>query len=242
MSHSCAEWRGDIGAYIVDALDGPARARVRGHLAACADCQAEYDDLVPVRAWLARLASVRRWPETGRAWQPEWPPRASLPEEPLPDARSDGARIPGRCREPATRPAAQPMRRLRGIRRRTRRRLRAAGVTLAAAAAALAVLVTSGPPAATFRAVNRITGVSGRAQLHGTPAGTEIDLAASGLPGDERCILVAVARGDADIAGTWNATYDGSARIAGMSAFPASQLTTLRIESDSGRLLLSIRV
>lgn len=100
----------------------------------------------------------------------------------------------------------------------------------------------SGPLATSFRAVDRTTGVSGRAQLHGTPAGTEIDLAASGLQGGERCILVAVARDDADIAGTWNATYDGSARIAGMSAFPASQLTALRIESDSGRLLLSIRV
>lgn len=104
------------------------------------------------------------------------------------------------------------------------------------------MLVTSGPLATSFRAVDRTTGVSGRAQLRGTPAGTEIDLAASGLPGGERCILVAVARGDADIAGTWNATYDGSARIAGMSAFPPSHLTALRIESDSGRLLLSIRV
>lgn len=242
MSHSCAEWRGDIGAYIVDALDGPARARVRRHLAACADCRAEYDELVPVRAWLGRLASVRRWPGTCRAWQQEWPPRVSLPEGPLPEAQSDGARAPGRWREPAARPAVQPTWRLRGIRLRTRRRLRAAGVTLAAAAAFLAVLVTSGPLATSFRAVDRTTGVSGRAQLHGTPAGTEIDLAARGLPGGERCILVAVARGDADIAGTWNATYDGSARIAGISAFPASQLTALRIESDSGRLLLSIRV
>jgi hypothetical protein len=28
MSHSCAQWRGDIGAYIVGALDGRARDRV----------------------------------------------------------------------------------------------------------------------------------------------------------------------------------------------------------------------
>ena len=236
MSRSCAEWRGDIGAHIVGALDGPARARVRRHLAECAGCRADHDELVPVRVWLGRLASVGRWPETARAWRPEWPPHASLPEGPLPKARSDSARVPG------ARPASQPTWRLRGSRLRTRRRLLAAGVALAAAAAFLAVLVTSGPLATSFRAVDRTTGVSGRAQLRGTPAGTEIDLAASGLPGGERCILVAVARGDADIAGTWNATYDGSARIAGMSAFPASHLTALCIESDSGRLLLSIRV
>src|SRR5207237_3576558 len=106
----------DIGAYIIGALDGPARARVRRHLAKCADCQAEYDELVPVRAWLGRLASVGRWPETGHTWQPEWPPRALLPEGPLPEARFDGARPPGRWREPAARPAVQPIRRLRGIR------------------------------------------------------------------------------------------------------------------------------
>jgi hypothetical protein len=51
-----------------------------------------------------------------------------------------------------------------------------------------------------------------------------------------------VAEGGANIAGPWDAAYDGSARIAGTSAFPASQLTELRIESDTGLLLLSIRV
>jgi hypothetical protein len=104
------------------------------------------------------------------------------------------------------------------------------------------MLAIPGPPARSFRAVDSATGVSGRAQLHGTPAGTEIDLTASGLPAGERCILVAVARSGSDTAATWDATYDGSAQIAGTSAIPASQLTALRIESDTGLLLLSIRV
>jgi hypothetical protein len=130
--------------------------------------------------------------------------------------------------------------RLRAIRLPAQRCLLAAAVLVAAAF--LAMMVISGPPARSFRAVDSATGVSGRAQLHGTPAGTQIDLTASGLPAGERCILVAVARGGSDIAGTWGATYDGSARIAGTSAFPASQLTVLRIESDTGLLLLSIRV
>jgi hypothetical protein len=242
MSHSCAGWRGDIGAYIVGALDGPARARVSRHLAACAGCQADYDELVPVRAWLARLALPGRRPEPGPAGQPGWPPHALLPERPLPQTRPDGAPVPCSCRESGPRSPAQPADRLRTIRPRTRRRLLAAGAALAAAAAFLAVLVISGPSARSFRAADSATGVSGRAQLHGTPTGTQIDLTASGLPGGQRCILVAVARGGADIAGTWDATYDGSARIAGTSAFPASQLTALRIESDTGLLLLSIRV
>ncbi len=242
MSHSCAEWRGDIGAYIVGALDGPARARVSRHLAACADCRADYDELIPVRAWLSRLALAGRRPEPGPAGQPGWPPHASLPEDPLPEALPGGAPVPPSRREPGIRPPAQPADRLPVIRLSPRRPLLAAGAALAAAAAFLAMLMISGPAARSFRAVDSATGVSGRAQLHGTPTGTQIDLTTSGLPGGERCILVAVARDGADIAGTWDATYDGSARIVGTSAFPASQLTALRIESDTGLLLLSIQV
>jgi hypothetical protein len=236
MSHSCAEWRGDIGAYIIGALNGRERALVSRHLAECAGCRADYDDLVPVRAWLGQLALTGRRPDTGRAEQPGWPPHASLPADPHPDPRLDAVPVPHSRRESGTWPPALPPGRLPAIRLRPRWSL------LAAAAAVLAALVISGPSARSFRAVDSTTGVSGRAQLHGTPTGTQIDLTANGLPGGQRCILVAVARSNADIAGTWDATYDGSARIAGTSAFPAGQLTALRVESDTGVVLLSIRV
>jgi hypothetical protein len=239
MSYSCAEWRGDIGAYIVGALDGRARTQVSRHLAACAGCRAEYDDLVPVRAWLGRLALAGSGPDPGRAGQPGSPPYASHPAAPLTDPQSDGVRGPRPHPGAGTWPPAPPPGRLQAIRLRPRRRLLAAVV---AAAAVLAALVISGPSARSYRAVDSVTGVSGRAQLRGTPAGTEIDLTASGLPAGRRCILVAVAPGGADIAGTWDATYDGSARIAGTSGFPPSRLTALRIESDTGVLLLTIRV
>lgn len=72
--------------------------------------------------------------------------------------------------------------------------------------------------------------------------GAYIDLTASGLPRKQGCILVAVTQGGADIAGSWGATYDGSAHMVGSTAFPAKRLTVLRIESDAGILLLSIRV
>jgi Putative zinc-finger len=220
MSCSCAEWRGDIGAYIVGALDGPARARVSRHLVACPACRADYDELVPVRAWLGRLDLAGKWPEPGRAGERGRPPH-SLPAGSLSAARSSDAQG-------------------QATRRRPRRRLLAA--VAAAAAAFLVALAISGPSVRSFRAVDSATGVSGRAQLHGTPAGTQIDLTASGLPGGKRCILVAVAAGGADIAGTWDTTYDGSARITGTSAFPARRLTAVRIESGTGVVLLSIRV
>jgi hypothetical protein len=243
MSHSCAEWRGDIGAYIVGALNGRERALVSHHLAACAGCRADYDDLVPVRAWLGQLALTGRRPDSGRVEQPGWPPHASLPADRHPDPRLDAVPVPHSRREsgtwsPAPPPGRSPAIRLPAIRLRARWSLLAA----AAAVAVLAALMISGPSARSFYAVDSATGVSGRAQLHGTPSGTQIDLTASGLPGGKRCILVAVARRNADIAGTWDATYDGLARIAGTSGFPVGQLTALRVESDTGVVLLSIRV
>jgi hypothetical protein len=58
MSQSCAGWRGDIGAYLVGALDGGARARLIRHLETCAGCRMDYDDLVPVRGLLSQLAGT----------------------------------------------------------------------------------------------------------------------------------------------------------------------------------------
>ena len=62
MSPACPERHGDIGAYIVGALDLGTRADVQQHLAACPACRAEYEDLLPVRHWLSRL--------TGKAASP----------------------------------------------------------------------------------------------------------------------------------------------------------------------------
>jgi anti-sigma factor RsiW len=59
MSQACARWRGDIGAYLVDALDLDRRAEVRRHMQACAACRADYEDLLPVLGWLSRLARRR---------------------------------------------------------------------------------------------------------------------------------------------------------------------------------------
>lgn len=216
MSRSCAQWRGEIGAYIVGAVDGGARDQVTRHLAVCPGCRADYDDILPVRTSLDLLALA-----AGGAGR----------------VRESGSPAPGPLRE------ARVMRdrRLTASRRSPRRWLAAAGTALAAAAVAVALLVGSGsPPARTVRAVDAATGVSGRAQLHGTTTGTRIDLTVSGLPRDERCRLVAVTRRGTDIAGSWAATYAGSARMTGTTEFHPGQLTALRIESDTGVLLLSL--
>ena len=272
MSHSCAQWRGEIGAYIVGALDGPARARVSRHLVACPGCRTDYDELVPVRDWLSHLTAAAGSPDParaghrGRQTRPS-PPAARPSDAPVPHLRRHARRLGGGLGGDASpRPgsglrrtiilhpdacsrraagagrAGQRPRGLLSIPARGWRWPLAAGAGLAAGAAIAGAVLIAGPTVPTYHAVSAVSGVSGQVQLHGTPTGTEIDLTASGLPAGKRCILLAVARDGTDIAGTWNATYHGSARIAGTSAFSPSQLTALRIESDSGLLLLSIRV
>jgi anti-sigma factor RsiW len=62
VSQACPGWRGDIGAYLVGALDRDAAARVRRHLRRCCACRADYTDLVPVRDWLDRLSPADGMP------------------------------------------------------------------------------------------------------------------------------------------------------------------------------------
>ena len=52
MSQGCARWRGDLGAYVIGALEREERAAMRQHLGACPACRADYQDLLPVRDWL----------------------------------------------------------------------------------------------------------------------------------------------------------------------------------------------
>jgi anti-sigma factor RsiW len=54
MSPGCARWRGDLGAYVLGALEREEGAAMRRHLTACPACSADYEDLLPVRDWLAR--------------------------------------------------------------------------------------------------------------------------------------------------------------------------------------------
>lgn len=53
---ACAFPRGDIAAHVLGAIDGAEQARVAAHLSCCPGCRAAYDELVPLRYWLARLS------------------------------------------------------------------------------------------------------------------------------------------------------------------------------------------
>ena len=206
MRQACAEWHGEIGAYVVGALSPAEASRMRRHLRRCAGCRADYRDLAPVRDWLERLG-----------------PGDGIPAHP-----------------PLTRLSPEPGRPLRHI--VSRRRWAAAGAAIAAAVIAVIAVLSAHPAMPGFQAVNSATGVRGQASLSATPTGTRIDLTVSGLPAGQRCILVTVSPAGTAIAGTWTAQYSGTAEIIGTSAIPRGQLTALRIEAPSHRLLLSIPV
>jgi anti-sigma factor RsiW len=54
MIQWCADWCDAIGAYVIGALEDDEHAAMSRHLVACPVCRAEYEELVPVRDWLAR--------------------------------------------------------------------------------------------------------------------------------------------------------------------------------------------
>jgi Putative zinc-finger len=123
MSSSCLQWRGDIGAYIVGALNGRASDEVTRHLAACAGCRADYDELVPVRDWLDQLDLMTGAAQPGPARRPAPAAHNSIQEGtvpaadalPLASCRETGTRIPAKPAEapPAGRPRTRRRRALR---------------------------------------------------------------------------------------------------------------------------------
>jgi len=269
MSRSCSQWRGDIGACIVGALQARELDRLNRHLTDCPGCRADYNDLLPVGDWLAMLpvtdlvtllpttpaepeleavdthlppGAIPQWGSAGVPSQ-DCSPVVLNPEQAFPADRTGGPQPAQTSRRSVTRfPVKRPYGAPRLAQRRRRRVLAVAATAACPVAAAVALLASTAASVRTFRAADTVTGVSGSAQLHDTPTGTQIDLTATGLPANQRCVLVAVTPKGSDIAGSWGATYGGSARIAATTAFYASQLTALRIETNTGVLLLSIHL
>lgn len=206
MSQACAGWRGDIGAYVIGALVPAEAATVRRHLRGCAGCRSEFQDLVPLHDWLARLG-----PADGTA-----------------------------ARHPPITPQLKSPRRLGHDAQR--RWLTTIGAAIATAAIVVITAVAAHPAPRGFHAFDPATGVHGQASLRATPAGTQIELTLTGLRAGQRCTLITASRTGAVVAGTWNAADGGTAQVTGTSAIPVSQLTSLRIEAPSHRLLLSIPV
>jgi hypothetical protein len=73
--------------------------------------------------------------------------------------------------------------------------------------------------------------------------GTALAVMVSGLPQDEHCRLIAVATdGSRDLAGRWDATYQGQAQETGSTGIPRSRLAKLVLLGTNGQRLVTVPV
>ncbi len=233
---NCSQVQLCLGAYLLGALDPNERVLVDQHVGRCPSCRRELAELAGLPALLSRLTLAD---VTGQA--PGSPPRVQPVEQPssqLLDRLLNSA-----AGEQSTAPAPAASRP-----RHRRLTLVAAGIAVAAAIAASGTLVAvhfssrtlPGPVAA---GPNPRMRVVLQASLTPRPWGTAIDAHLSGVAPGEHCQLVAVAAdGHQEVAGTWQATYEGRADVTGATAISTSALIQLRILTGNGRLLATMPI
>jgi anti-sigma factor RsiW len=213
---TCSDTTLSLGVYLLGALDSTERAEVEAHLATCAVCRAELDDLAELPSLLGRLSMDEFAPE---------------PLE-VPDDLYE--RVAARAREEA-RPASS---RLVHHRR------------LLAVAASLVLLAGASVGSwAALRSHTEVYHSAARGPVHmqvtlaSQTTGTGLTVMVSGLPTDEHCRLIAIADdGTRDVAGRWDATYQGQAQETGSTIIPRSQLSRLVLLGNDGTRLATVAV
>ena len=70
------------------------------------------------------------------------------------------------------------------------------------------------------------------------PWGTAVRVRLRGVPPNTRCKLIAYSRGGREVAGTWRATYDGTADVQAATAIPRSRLAAFEVATAGGRRLV----
>jgi anti-sigma factor RsiW len=236
---TCAD-KAALGAYVLGALDERERDRVDEHVATCDRCRADLEALIPVRAYLVRLADDELGLESAAPTQE----RLATAAPAVPDRPGAAPPTPDRLgTTPPTpdRVGAAPPRRPWLVRR-------ALPSAAAIAAAVLLALVAwprgaDEPPIAGSRssAVDARTGVRASVAATSRMWGTELRVRMSGATPGERCRLIARARdGRSDVAATWWTTYGGSAEVTGAAAIPAADLVALDVMTAAGRRLVHV--
>jgi anti-sigma factor RsiW len=222
---TCADTTRALGVYVLGALDPAERATVEAHLATCADCQAELASLAALPAILDRLTLD------------------DLEMEPLAVPEDLFDRVAARAREEQDRATERSrFTRYRRLSAAAAAVVLIAGVSIGAIAATHHHTGTRPFPSTTTRSAVQGS-VHMRVQLAAQTAGTSIQVAVSGLPSDEHCRLIAVAKdGSRDVASRWYATYGGRGQQTGSTTIPRSQLSKLVLLGSSGNELVSVRV
>ncbi|MBV9485888.1 MAG: zf-HC2 domain-containing protein [Frankiaceae bacterium] len=211
---SCDEARLALGVYVTGAIDTIERTEVDTHLASCTACRAELAEISGLPALLDRLTLD------------------DLNPVPLPADLFD--RVAAKARAEQATPAAVS---------RTR------GRRLLAVAAALVIVTGGGLGAwAALHGPKHFTSpttasVQMDVVLASQATGTSYTVNVSGLPTDEHCKLIAVADdGTRDVAGEWDATYDGDAKETGSISIARDQLAKLVLLGTDGTTLSVVKV
>jgi predicted anti-sigma-YlaC factor YlaD len=214
--NSCKDTTLSLGVYLLGALDPAEHAEVEAHLAECALCRAELDELAGLPVMLERLTLEDLTPEPVS-------PSDDLFERVAAEARAEHESD-------------------RVSRHRRYRRLTAVAaafvVIVGGGIGGWAALRSSHD---VYR--NPRGPVHMQVALASQASGTGLAVTVSGLPTDEHCKLVAVSKdGTRDVAGRWYATYQGRAKVTGSTSIPQSQLDRLVLFGTGGERLASVAV
>ena len=203
-----------LGAYLVGSIDAHERAQVEAHLAECQRCRDELASLAALPGLMSRISLEEA--VTG-------PP-------PVDDAMLERLLASASAE--------------RSVARHRR--------GLAGAAAAVVLVGTPLAGIAVYQAATAThwhTAVASAGRLHMrvemAPAsnGTALTLSLSGVNPEEHCELVAVSdTGATEVAGSWVATYSGTAVIHGTTAISYKHLKTLLIRTFAGKTLVTVAV
>jgi anti-sigma factor RsiW len=213
---SCRETTMSLGVYLLGALDPVERAEVEAHLDTCESCRQELAELAALPSVLDQLSI-----EDFALEPPEVPD--DLFERVAAQARAEQAAHDA------------------GSRRNYRR-------LLVAAAAVLVITAGSIASVAGLRSHHEVYKVqSGPVQmavaLDAQTTGTALRVTVRGLPQNEHCRLIAVAKdGTRDVAGRWDATYAGVAQQTGSTSIPQSELAQLVLLGNGGKTLATVNV
>lgn len=217
MTRSHSALREALGAFVLGQLDDDERRDVEQHLATCADCRREVDELRPLATAL----------------------RAVDPDDVLPVGVVPPAELDERIRRalPAPAPANRRWAPLAG----------AVLAAAAAAAVITSIVVTDAPSGPTVIAVPRVDsvqGVTATAGLVDHTWGLEIKLVAEGLPAGDRFQMWVVGRdGTAHEAGEFLGVKPGTTITCDMSsAVLLDDAASFRVVDAAGDEVISAKL
>jgi len=215
MTLSCSDATVALGAYVVGALDPRERADVEAHLSHCPMCRDELAALAPLPGLMSRLTVDE----------------AVSGPPPVDDAMLERLLV-----------AASRDRRVAAHRRWLA--VAAAAVVIAGGTTA-GVAIDHSMSTTHWQQVSAQgpTGVHMRVDIQPASTGTSMQLWLRGVESGERCRLIAVSDdGSRDVAGSWEATYSGTATIRGTTSITREHLRRLVIRTYDGTTLVSAAV